>query len=112
MLHLYSGNPSLIALITRLKLIGQLRFRRIAFIITGFDSKWVYLSREDRNHILNYQLKVRTPDSERSGIVLSDGPDLGHRWKLPDLLGRVIHVAHNEVIGHEWPYEIYANTQD
>ena len=78
-------------------------------IIIGFDSEWVYLPDENRNHILSYQFSVLTPNSECSGIVYTDGPDLKHRWKLADLLGHAIQVARDEmVIGREWPDEICA----
>ena len=78
-------------------------------IIIGFDSEWVYLPDENRNHILSYQFSVLTPNSECSGIVYTDGPDLKHRWKLADLLGHAIQVARDErVIGREWPDELCA----
>ena len=67
-------------------------------IIIGFDSEWVYLPNENRNHILSYQFSVLTPNSECSGIVYTDGPDLKHRWKLADLLGHAIQVARDEMV--------------
>ena len=65
-------------------------------IIIGFDSEWVYLPEESRNHILSYQFTVLTPNAECSGIVFTDGPDLKHRWKLADLFGYAIQVARDE----------------
>ena len=78
-------------------------------IIIGFDSEWVYLPEEGRNHILSYQFTVLTAISECSGIVFTDGTDLKHRWKLADLFGYAIQVARDEkVLGREWPNEICA----
>lgn len=81
-------------------------------IIIGFDSEWVYLPEEGRNHILSYQLKVRTPNSERSGIVFTDGSDLKNLWRLAGLFGYAIQVARDEkVLGREWPNEICTAAQ-
>ena len=78
-------------------------------IIIGFDSEWVYLPVENRNHILSYQFTVLTASSECSGIVYTEGPELKHRWKLSDLLGHAIQVAREQgVLGRSWPQEVCA----
>ena len=78
-------------------------------IIIGFDSEWVYLPEENRNHILSYQFTVLTTSSGCSGIVYTEGPELKHRWKLSDLLGHAIQVAREQgVLGRSWPQEVCA----
>jgi hypothetical protein len=80
-------------------------------IVIGFDSEYVYKSEVDPDHnqVLSYQYYGKTTSGAWQGIVHTEGPDLKHRLKLKDLIGRAIEHGRDEgILGKKWPKVIYA----
>ena len=78
-------------------------------IIIGFDSEWVRIPEEQRNHILSYQFAGKSAAGDWNGIIYTEGPEQKHRIALKDLMGRAIASGRKEgKLPRTWPTEIYA----